>query len=59
MFKIARSLRLIDIISKSWYLNHGCNLRLQFKKYEYWQISHCFDQLVLLTSIPSETLILS
>ena len=60
MFKIAISLRFFDIISKSIDLlqTFDRNLKLKFKKYQYCQISHSFDELVLLTSIHSETSIL-
>ena len=63
MFKIAISLRFIDIINKSWHLleTFGWNLKPLFKKYQWsnGQISNYFDAFVLLTSIPSETSILS
>ena len=54
-------LRFIDIINKSWHLLHtyGWNLNLLDEKYQWRQISHSFDGLLLLTSISSETLILS
>ena len=37
----------------------GWNLQSLFKKYQYWQTSHSFNTLILLTSIPSETSVLS
>ena len=61
IFKIAISLRFIDIINKSWHLLHtyDWNSNPLFKKCQKRLISHSFDSLVLLTSIPSETSILS
>ena len=57
MFKIAISLRLSDIIKTSWnpLQTYNSNVDLSSRKY---QISHSFDTLVLLRSIPSETSIL-
>ena len=37
----------------------GLHLKSSSEKYQYRQISHSFDWLVLLTSVPSEMLILS
>ena len=61
MFKIAISLRLIDIINKSWHLlqTFGWNVKPLFKKYQQWEISHSFDAFVLLTSVASEMSVLS
>ena len=60
MFKIAISLRLIDIINISWkpFRTIGCNLNPISKKYQQWEISLLFHAIVLLISIPSETLVL-
>ena len=57
MFRTAISLRFIDITDKSWQLlqTFGWNLKLSLKNIN---ISHSFDALVLLTSVPSEMSIL-
>ena len=51
----------IVIINTLWHplRTYGWNLNSFFRKYQQWQISYSFDALVLLISIPSETLILS
>ena len=38
---------------------YGLHLKPISSKHQQWQISHSFDALVLLTSFPSEILILS
>ena len=61
MLKIAIPLGFIDIINTSWQQLEtlGWNVRSLSKKYQEWQMVHFFDVLVLLTSISSETSILS
>ena len=61
MIKVAISLSFIDAINKSWhpFQTFGSNLNPLFKKCKWWQVSHSFDLLFLVTSIPSETAVIS
>ena len=59
MFNIAIWLRFIDVINISWYSLQlfGSNWNPLSSKYQYWQILHFLDALILLTSFSSESLI--
>ena len=61
MFETAILLTFIDITDNSHHplQTFGLHLKSSSEKYRYRQISHSFDSLVLLTSVLSETSILS
>ena len=61
MFEIAKWLKLTDIINTSWHplQTYGWNLNHLSERYQYQPTLYTFEALVMLTSLSSETSILS